>query len=231
MSVESSKSDIHFPYVIAMLFGILCHIGPCHAWWCCDIETLSRLLVEKNPPVTRTFPSQKGSYVELCCFPLCLPEQPFEQIMNLPMISDAMIFMWCHCNDDVLRMATDFILDSHSLLITMHSLGIAISSSHCNFVTSYKKYVNHIVMIYEIHPLIHVPLPYSFKPQNTTRKIADGKVSWYLKKINFSFNFAHGALWCLRATCNRSWTRMSTLPYIVHLAVSALICLKTTGKF
>ena len=126
----------------------------------------------RNPLVTRAFGAQRAGNVELCCFLLCFPEQAVEQIMNLSMTSDAMTLMSLYCNDDVLRVATDFILDSHSLLITMHSLGIALSSSHCNFVTSHERHVNHVIIIFKIHLFIHMPLPYSFKHPHKTMYIS-----------------------------------------------------------
>ena len=59
-----------------------------------DMETISTLLCEESSG----FPYQRISNMELWCLLCCKPEQTVAQIVELPVIWDAMVLLWRHSN-------------------------------------------------------------------------------------------------------------------------------------
>ena len=47
----------------------------------------------------------KASYAELWCLVCHYLEQAVEQTVKLPVISNAIILMWCYCNETMISMA------------------------------------------------------------------------------------------------------------------------------
>ena len=56
-------------------------------------------LCEGNPAAINAWiPLTKASDAERLCFVWCAPEQTVEQTLDLPVICDAVMVMWRHCN-------------------------------------------------------------------------------------------------------------------------------------
>ena len=78
------------------------YIGPLFysAWWCLDMKTVSTFpnFCKGNSLTVESPPQWTSKACKVCFYHFCQPEEAVEKIIELPMIQDTMVLMWCHCD-------------------------------------------------------------------------------------------------------------------------------------